>query len=187
MATIYDVNTNKLLESAAAELEKSANLKAPDWAGFVKTGPAKQRPPISEKWWQIRAASILRAIYKSKGPIGVQKLRIRYGSKKNRGHKTEKFYRASGKIIRLIVQQLEKEELIKQTEVGVHKGRIITPKGKSLLDKIASKIQGTKPAKKPEIKEEKDAKKSENPEAKEVKKEEKKPKVEKTKKEEHKK
>ena len=118
MATAYDVEANKLIEDIAIELGKLDNLKAPEWAGYVKTAPSKDRVPTRDDWWQVRAASILRAIYMSKGPIGVQKLRVRYGSKKNRGHKPEKFYRGSGKIIRLIIQQLEKEGLVVQKEVG---------------------------------------------------------------------
>jgi small subunit ribosomal protein S19e len=81
------------------------------------------------------------------GPIGVSKLRSKYGGKKNRGMKPEKFYPASGKIIRTILQQLENAELVKKEEKGVHKGRIIAPKGVSLLDKAASKIAGKKPEK----------------------------------------
>lgn len=56
------------------------------------------------------------------------------------GHKPERVYKASGKITRTILQQLEKAELIKFTEKGIHKGRIITPKGKSLLDKASKEI-----------------------------------------------
>ncbi|MEK6939747.1 MAG: 40S ribosomal protein S19, partial [Nanoarchaeota archaeon] len=42
--------------------------------------------------------------------------------------------------IRKILQQLEKSGLVKQTEKGVHKGRILTPKGTSFLDKIAVQL-----------------------------------------------
>jgi small subunit ribosomal protein S19e len=68
--------------------------------------------------------------------IGVQKLRIKYGGNKNRGHKPSRFYKSSGKIIRLILQQLEKAEFIKKTDAGVHKGRVIAPKGKSFLARV---------------------------------------------------
>jgi len=155
MATVYDIEANVLIEESSKELAKMENIKSPDWAAYVKTGTAKERPPARDDWWFVRAAAILRTIYKSKGPIGVAKLRLKYGSKKNRGHRPEKFFRASGKIIRLIIQQLEKEELIKKAEVGVHKGRIITGKGKSFLDKLASKMVGNKPVKKEEVKAEK--------------------------------
>ena len=155
MATVYDVEPNKLIEELAKKLSALENMKSPEWAAFVKTGMSKDRVPAREDWWYVRAASILRSIYRSKGPIGVQKLRIKYGSKKNRGHKPGKFYKASGKIIRLIIQQLEKEELVKQTEVGVHKGRILTGKGKSLLDKTASGAIKLKPKKVEPVKVEK--------------------------------
>jgi len=49
--------------------------------------------------------------------------------------KPEKFYKGSGNIIRKILQQLEKAELIKQNEQG-RKGRIVTNKGRSFLDKL---------------------------------------------------
>ncbi len=134
MTDIYDVNPNMLIDKTAAELKKL--IKAPEWAIFVKTGVHKERPPISEDWWYVRAAAILRTIY-IMGPIGVSKLRTKYGGKKNRGHKTEHFFRASGSVIRKILQQLEEAKLIKQTQIGVHKGRVITPVGQSLLNNAA--------------------------------------------------
>jgi len=134
MATIYDANTTELINKASEALKQI--IKAPEWSKYVKTGTAKERPPAENDWWYKRAASILRKIY-LKGPIGTNKLRVKYGSKKNRGYKPEKFYPASGKIIRTILQQLEKVELIKHGQKGVHKGRIVTPKGKSFLDKLS--------------------------------------------------
>ena len=108
----------------------------PSWGSFVKTGTSKERPPTNLDWWYIRAASILTKVYRH-GPIGVSKLRTKYGGRKNRGYKPERFYRASGKIIRTILQELEKNNLIIFKKEGVHKGRIITPRGKSFMDKIA--------------------------------------------------
>ncbi|MBS3107774.1 30S ribosomal protein S19e [Candidatus Woesearchaeota archaeon] len=139
MATILDVNANKLINEAGKVLKSQNIVNMPDWANFVKTGTAKMRCPIDGDWWYYRAASILRKVYLD-GPIGVSKLRTKYGSKKNRGHKPEEFRRASGKIIRLILQQLEKAELVKTDLKDIHKGRKITPKGKSFLDKIATTI-----------------------------------------------
>jgi small subunit ribosomal protein S19e len=105
----------------------------------VKTGHHKERLPDNEDWWYYRSAAILRSIAKL-GPIGTAKLRTKYGGKKNRGHQPEKVFKASGSIIRKILQQLEKSQLIQQTKKGVHKGRILTPKGTSFLDKIAIQI-----------------------------------------------
>ncbi len=134
MATIYDTNIEKVYKGASESLKSL--IKEPEWVKFVKTGAGRMRKPTQEGWWYIRAASILRQVY-IKGPIGVAKLRTRYGNKKNRGHKPERFKEASGKVIRDILQQLEKAGLVKSQDKGVHKGKIITGKGKSLLDKAA--------------------------------------------------
>jgi len=134
MATIYDTNTQELLEKAAKALKEK--IKAPEWSMFVKTGVSRERPPIDKDWWYIRAASVLRKVY-LRGPIGTNKLKVKYSGRKNRGYKPERTYKGSGKIIRVILQQLEKIEFIKHGAKGVHKGRIITPKGKSFLDKLA--------------------------------------------------
>ena len=136
MATIYDINGTELVNKAGNELKKV--IKKPEWAGFVKTGAGKQRAPYDSDWWYKRAGSVLRAVY-MKGPIGTNKLKMKYSNKKNRGYQPEITYVGSGKIIRVILQDLEKAGLIKQVEVKKHKGRAITPKGKSFLDKLAKK------------------------------------------------
>jgi small subunit ribosomal protein S19e len=112
-------------------------IEAPEWSNFVKTGNHKQRPPENPDWWYVRAASILRNIY-THGPVGVSRMRMRYGGRKNRGRKPEKFVRASGNIIRKITQQLRNSDLIKLSN-GDKKGNIITSKGQSILDKVGKK------------------------------------------------
>ena len=139
MTHILVVDANELVGKAAEELKKQSLVQPLNWSKFVKTGRSRERLPDSPDWWYFRSAAILRTIAKL-GPVGTQKLRTKYGSKKNRGHKPEKFYPASGSIIRKILQQLEKSELIRQTEIGVHKGRILTLKGTSFLDKLAVQL-----------------------------------------------
>ena len=139
MASIYDVNPNELIEKAAKELKDNENVKAPEWASYVKTGRHKERVPLRKDWWQIRTAAVLRTIYKY-GPIGVSKLRVKYGGKKRRGHKPSRFYPGSGNIIRKILQQLEKAGYLKKEEKAIHRGRRITPQGKSFLDKLSTQI-----------------------------------------------
>lgn len=138
MANIYDVDTNQLIENAAEELKK-LGFKKPIWSDFVKTGVHKEKPPINPDWWYFRLAAVLRSVYRM-GPIGTSKLRTKYGGKKNRGHRPEKTFKGSGSIIRKALQQLEESGFVQKNEKGVHKGRIITPKGKSFLDKIAVKM-----------------------------------------------
>src|SRR3989344_9236853 len=136
MTRIYNADQSKLVEKAAEELKKIDILKMPDWASFVKTGVAKERPPLEQDWWYKRAASILRKLY-IYNLIGVNRLRVKYSSRKNRGHKPEKTYKASGKIIRTILKQLEKVEFIKKTEIKSRNCRTLSPSVKSFLDKIA--------------------------------------------------
>ncbi len=133
---INDVNPNTLIETAAKELK--TKIKAPEWSLFVKTGVGRERPPVSPDWYYVRSAAVLRKVYLH-GPIGVSKLRTQFGNKKNRGTQTEEFRKASGKIIRSILQQLEDAKLIQKAEKGIHKGRMITSQGKSFLDKLAKK------------------------------------------------
>ncbi len=153
MATAYDVPANELIERLAEELEKIPELKMPDWAKFVKTGPHAERLPEQRNWWYIRAASIMRRLYID-GPVGVARLRTWYGGRKNRGVAPEHHYDAGGKIIRTILQQLEKAGLAEKVE---RKGRRLTPKGVSLVDKVATEIAKGKEKKEKEEKTEKKA------------------------------
>ena len=130
--SIYDKNQQEVIGKTAEKLKSL--IKPPEWSAFVKTGAGKERPPVDNGWWYQRAASVLRRVYLT-GPIGVNKLRTKYGSKKNRGHKPERFYKGSGKIIRVILQQLEEAKLIGKEVKGTHKGRRITKQGISLIEK----------------------------------------------------
>jgi small subunit ribosomal protein S19e len=153
MGTIYNCDPSELIEKASEELKKLESIKAPEWASFVKTGVHKERPPTEKDWWYIRTASILRQIYRL-GPVGVSKLRTKYGGKKNRGTKKEHFYKGSGSIIRKIIQQLEKEGFVKKDLKSLHKGRLITAKGKKFLDDVAGKISTIQVQQKKEVKKE---------------------------------
>ncbi|MCK5025028.1 MAG: 30S ribosomal protein S19e, partial [Nanoarchaeota archaeon] len=144
MATMFDVPQQELVEGVKEELKHSKEIQPPSWAVFVKTGASRERVPSQDDWWYMRAASVLRLIA-LRGPIGVSKLRVKYGGKKNRGVKPARFRIASGNILRKILQQLEKAGLAKQAEAGVHKGRVITPAGQKLLDKAATGIAKLKP------------------------------------------
>ena len=135
---VYEVNTEKFIAKLSEELKELPEFEMPQWAFFVKTSVARERPPMEKDWWQKRAASILRQIYIKK-VIGVQRLRTRYGGKKDRGMKPEKFKRGSGKIIRVILQQAEKAGLLERA-TGKKVGRKMTVKGRDFLDRTANKL-----------------------------------------------
>jgi small subunit ribosomal protein S19e len=139
MNKIFNSQKNELISLTSEELKNIDEIKPTEWSLFVKTGVNKERPPIQKDWWYIRSASILIKVM-NLGPIGVSKLRVKYGGRKRRGHKPNEFRKASGNIIRKILQQLEKAELIKKDEKSGHKGKIITGKGVSLLNKVAKNL-----------------------------------------------
>jgi small subunit ribosomal protein S19e len=124
--------TNQVIDDLAKKLKNVKEIVVPDWSKFVKTSTARERPPVGQDWWYSRTASIMRKLYML-GPVGTNKLRRKYGGRKNRGHKPEKYFKGSGKIIRTILKQLETAGLAEQKEKGVHKGRVLTKKGQSLL------------------------------------------------------
>src|SRR3989338_904231 len=142
MTHIIAVNPQELIHKTAEELKKQKLVQPPDWSKFVKTGHFKERLPENEDWWYLRSASVLRSVAKL-GPVGTEKLRTKYGGRKRRGHQHEQFFKGSGSIIRKILQQLQKADLIKHVQKGVHKGRVLTPKGTSFLDKMAVQISKT--------------------------------------------
>lgn len=137
--SIVNVSKSEVIELLAKELKKVIEIKPPVWAAFVKTGPQAERPPMNPDWWFVRTASMLTKI-SDLGPIGVSKLRIKYGGKRNRGMAPERFARSGGKHLRLILQQLEKAGFVKQTAKGLHKGRVITPKGVAFVDKVSYRL-----------------------------------------------
>ncbi len=138
MVTVYDVPPDKLISALAEYLKKNVpEVKPPPWALFVKTaGPARERPPEDPDWWYVRCASLLRKLY-IHGPVGVERLRTAYGGRTKSRVKPEVFKKGGGSIIRKALQQLEKAGLVMKVE---GKGRMLTPEGRSLLDRIATKV-----------------------------------------------
>ncbi len=137
---VYEMDAQEYNLKLAEALKQVEEFKAPEWIIFVKSGPSKERPIEDDDFWQKRAASVLRNIYK-KGSVGTERLRTKYGSKKNRGFRPEEFRKASGKIIRTILQQSDKAGFteIQKAVKGVRSkkpGRIITDKGKKFLEDI---------------------------------------------------
>ena len=137
MVSARDANPKLLIDKTSEELEKRIHM--PNWAKYVKTGVSKERPPEQKNWWHIRAASILRRIYVD-GPVGVSKLKTYYGGLKRRGHKPAHFRKGSGKVIRVILQDLERSGLIEKVNKP-KKGRVITKEGQKFLDKIAKECK----------------------------------------------
>ncbi|MFA5953823.1 MAG: 40S ribosomal protein S19 [Candidatus Pacearchaeota archaeon] len=137
---VFELNAQEYNLKLAEALKKIPEFKQPEWSKFVKSGSAKERPINDDDFWYKRSASILRQIY-NKGILGVSRLRTKYGSKKNRGSRPEQFRKASGKIIRTILQQSDKAgftEIAKDIRGVKSKrpGRKLTEQGKRFLEEI---------------------------------------------------
>lgn len=133
---VYELPANEYNTKLANILKEMPEFKQPEWSLYVKTGTAKVKPPQDEDFWYKRAASILRQIYTHK-VVGVNRLKTRYGSLKNRGMQPEHFRKGSGKIIRTILQQAEKAGLLeKYNERGKRAGRKLTIQGTKLLEGV---------------------------------------------------
>jgi small subunit ribosomal protein S19e len=135
MATnIFSKNPQAFNIALADALKQIPEIKAPEWSFFVKTGISKQRVPEAADFWHTRTASILRQLY-IQGVVGVQRLRTRYGGRKNRGVRPARFKKSSGKMLRVMLQQAEKAGLVEKI-TGSQFGRRLTKKGRDFLDSI---------------------------------------------------
>ncbi len=138
MVSVKDIPADLLIKELANYLKaNTTQVKPPVWAIYVKTGANKDRPPMDEDWWYIRAASIIRRLYLD-GPVGLSRLRTYYGyrAKVGQGMRSERTRKAGGAIIRKILHQLEQAGIVAKTK----RGRVLTPEGRSLVDRIATKI-----------------------------------------------
>jgi small subunit ribosomal protein S19e len=140
MTSVFEMNSQEYNLKLADALKEVEEFVEPEWAKYVKSGPSKERPIEDPNFWLKRSASVLRQIYKKK-VLGVSRLRTKYGSKQDRGMKPERFKRASGKILRVILQQADAAGFtqIQKPIKGVRSkkpGRVLTEKGKEFLEAI---------------------------------------------------
>ncbi|MBX4196901.1 40S ribosomal protein S19 [Candidatus Pacearchaeota archaeon] len=134
MADIRTIESGKYNKMLAEALKKSGDFEKPVWVDLVKTSAHKMRPTIDADFWHNRSASILRQIY-IRGTVGVERLRTRYGGRKDRGMQPPRFVKSGGKIIRTILQQAEAAGLLEKAK-GKKAGRIMTKKGREFLESL---------------------------------------------------
>ena len=138
MVNARDVPPDKLIGALAEQVKGLPTVKEPEWAHFVKTGSHTERPPDSYDWWFTRAASLLRKLY-IHGPLGLSDLERAYGGSKALAYFPKHHRDAAGSPIRKVLQQLEQADLVSKTP----KGRVLTPKGRAMLDKASREIFAT--------------------------------------------
>ena len=134
MSNIKEVDGARLIGSAARKL-KELGIQKPMYIEYVKSGAGKERIPSDPDYWYTRCASVLRQVYLN-GPIGISRLRTRYGTRKRHVVHKHHAHRAGGSTIKDAFDVLEKLEYVKKAKSG----RIITAKGRSFLDKTAGEL-----------------------------------------------
>ena len=147
MPTAYDVPYDILIRRLAEHLRRVPQISPPAWTSFVKTGSHAQRPAQERDWWYTRCASLLRKIY-IHGPMGLSDLEAVYGGRTNVGYAQSHHRDAGGASIRRPIQQLESAGLVAKKG---NKGRILTSKGTSLLDRLANEVFKEQIKVKPEL------------------------------------
>ena len=70
-------------------------------------------------------------------PIGIENLRSDYGGRKNNGVKKNHATKAGGSGIRKVLQQLETAGLIQTMRP---QGRVMSPKGRKLMQEVAGDL-----------------------------------------------
>ncbi len=136
MVNVYDVPAQPLIAKVAEKLKSEGRIKPPEWADYVKTGVHKEKAPSQDNWWYLRVAAVLRKVY-VKGPIGVSRLSSEFGGREDKGSKPYKAKKGSRSIARVALKQLEDQGYV-VNETG--KGRVISSKGRSLLDNTSYEI-----------------------------------------------
>mgnify|MGYP001626179870 CR=1 FL=1 len=135
MPTVYDVPADDLIFELKDYLKKSGVIEPRPYFYYAKTGSQADRPPADPDWFYYRAASILRKLYVY-GPLSISELTKIYGGRKATGYNLTHSRESGSSHIRNIIKDLEKAGLVAKTS----KGRVLTEKGKSTLDRIATKV-----------------------------------------------
>ncbi len=133
MTTVFDVPAEPLLNRLAEHFRSEGKITPPEWAAFARTGVHTEKAPVQRDWWFLRTASVLRKVYLL-GPIGTSRLAAEFGGARDGGSAPYHPRKGSGNIVRTALQQLEEAGYVSIRE---KRGRIVTPSGRKLLDRIA--------------------------------------------------
>ena len=136
MTTVYDVPAGPLIENVARKLMEAPECKPPEWAGFVKTGVHRERPPVDADWWYVRLGAVMRKVYVH-GPIGIQHTAAMFGGRTDRGSKPNIAAKGSRSVVRKAFQQLEAAGLVERFGT---QGRRVTAKGRAMMDEAAHEV-----------------------------------------------
>jgi small subunit ribosomal protein S19e len=135
MVNARDVPSARLIGALAEQMKGVPGIQELDWARYVKTGSHAERPPTNSDWWYTRAASLMRKLYVH-GPLGLTDLERSYGGSKANHYNPKHHRDGGGSAVRRVLKQLEQAELVSKTP----KGRVLSSKGRAMLDKTSKDI-----------------------------------------------
>ncbi|EKX73210.1 40S ribosomal protein S19, putative [Theileria equi strain WA] len=135
--SLKDCNADLFITAFAEHMKLKGYIECPKWIDYAKTSVAKELSPQNPNWFYVRAAAILRHLY-FHPDSGIDRLRKVYSSKKRNGSAPNHTCRASGKIIRSIVQQLESVGFLEQ-DMLKH-GRRLSRKGCNTVNAFARQL-----------------------------------------------
>lgn len=136
IVTVKDLEAQKFIKAFAEHLKRQGRFELPKWNDVVKTSVQRELAPYDPDWLYTRAASLIRKVYIRAGS-GVGAFAKVYGGQFRRGTQTNHFKRASRKVIRYCLIQLQEMDLIEEDENG---GRRITKEGQRELDTVANQV-----------------------------------------------
>ena len=140
--TLKDIPADKFIAAYAAHLKKTQKVSPIEGASYIKTAHYKDMQPECEDWYYTRAAAVARKVY-LRPRIGVGRLRHVFGGVKRNGHCGNRHGRASGKIIRHCLIQLEKAGILvkyKDHYGNRQDNRVISKEGQKELNEVAKNV-----------------------------------------------
>lgn len=144
---MFDVPGGLLVQRLGTKLQQDSKFAPPEWAKFAKTGVHREKAPTNPNWWTTRVASILRRVYVD-GPIGIVRISSHYGGTRDRGGKPNRARLGSRSIVRHALKQMEAAGYAQNIK---GRGRVVTPKGRKILDLTAHEAFQDLVAKTPEL------------------------------------
>ena len=143
-----DCLSSSFIKRLAEFFKEKDIIKVPNWAYLVKCSHGNELPPLDSNWIFTKAAAICRRLYISeKKTVGIGHLKRHFGMKKRNGVRPPSHITAGGKIIREVIKQLRKALYVENFGVpntSVTYGLLLTPFGRTELDKIASKLRSSR-------------------------------------------
>ena len=139
--TLKDVPAEAFIKAYAAHLKKTQKVTPLDGHEHLKTACYKDMQPQCSDWYYTRAAAIARKVF-LRPDIGVGRLKHLFGSVRRNGHCSNSHGRASGKIIRHAMIQLEKAGVITRVpsvDSEIVKRRI-SKEGQKEINEVAKNV-----------------------------------------------